>query len=138
MPTLDICLVALANSTGAHLTNSIVVGLETLTTLPAPSAMPDIAPKPDHYPLYAGTYNDPFVMGQVNVTTDGSNVFIEIPALDATHTPYTPQLQPTTVDNFVVTVQNAPTPLTFIADSSGVYTYIRSRPYLATRTSETP
>ena len=60
------------------------------------------------------------------------------PALDASNTPYTPQLQPATVDNFVVTVQGAPRQLTFIADGNGVYTYIRSRPYLATRTSGNP
>jgi hypothetical protein len=38
----------------------------------------------------------------------------------------------------MVTVQGVPKPLTFIADSNGVYAYIRSRPYLATRTSEAP
>jgi hypothetical protein len=59
-------------------------------------------------------------------------------ALDATNTPYTPQLQPTSVDNFMVTAQGAPRPLTFIADGNGVYTYIRSRPYLAARTSGSP
>ena len=134
VPTLDLCLVALANSTGAHLVNSLVVGLETLTTLPAPSTMPDVLPKPDRYPLYAGAYNDPFVVGQVNVTTDGTNLFIQIPSLDASNTPYTQQLQPNTVDNFIVTVQGTPMPLTFIADSNGVYTYIRCRPYLAIRT----
>ena len=134
VPALDICLVALANSTGAHLVNGIVVGLETLTTLPAPSPLPDVLPKPDRYPLYAGTYDDPFGVGQVNVTTDGTNLFMQIPSLDASNTPYTQQLQPTTVDNFVVTVQGTQMPLTFITDSNGVYTYIRCRPYLAIRT----
>lgn len=138
VPTLDFCVVALANSSGAHLVNSIFVALETLTTLPAPSAIPDVLPKPDRYPLYAGAYNDPFVVGQVNVTTDGTNLFIQIPSLDATNTPYASQLQPTYVDDFMVTVQGVPKPLTFIADSNGVYAYIRSRPYLATRTSEAP
>ena len=134
LPTLDLCLVALANSSGAHLANSIIVGLETLTTLPAPSTMPDILAKPERYPLYAGAYNDPLGVGQVNVTTDGTNLFIQIPSLDASNTPYTQQLQPTTVDNFIVTVQGTPMPLTFITDSNGVYTYIRCRPYLAIRT----
>jgi hypothetical protein len=78
------------------------------------------------------------VVGQVNVTTDGTNLFIQIPSLDATNTPYASQLQPTYVDDFMVTVQGVPKPLTFIADSNGVYAYIRSRPYLATRTSEAP
>ena len=73
-------------------------------------------------------------MGQVNVTTDGTNLFMQIPSLDASNTPYTQQLQPTTVDNFVVTVQGTQMPLTFITDSNGVYTYIRCRPYLAIRT----
>jgi CubicO group peptidase (beta-lactamase class C family) len=135
VPPLDACVVALASGTGAHLSNSLAVALQTLTNLPPPSAMPDVAPKPDRYPLYAGTYNDPFVVGRVTVTTDGKKLYIQLPFLDASNTPYTQELQPLTVDNFLLTAGGQQQPLTFIADANGVYAYIRSRPYLAVRTS---
>ena len=138
IPDLDLCFVSLANSNAVHLSNSIVVGLQTLANLPAPSTMPDVAPQPDRYPLYAGRYNDPFVVGEVNITTENGNVFIQIPSLDESNTPYTKKLQPLTVDNFRLTADGNQMPLTFIADANGIYTYIRSRPYLAVRTNTPP
>jgi hypothetical protein len=39
------------------------------------------------------------------------------------------------MDNFVVTVQGAPIPLTFIADSTGAYEWIRTRIAVAKRVS---
>jgi CubicO group peptidase (beta-lactamase class C family) len=135
VPGLDSCFIALANSNAAHFTNSEVVALQTLATLPAPSPMPDVAPKPDRYPLYAGTYSDPFTVGPVNITTDGSKLYIQVPLLDSSSTPYTTELTPLFVDEFIMTVDGEQLPLTFIADANGAYTYIRSRPYLAVRTS---
>jgi len=136
VPSLDFCLIALANASSAHLSNSVVVALNTLTNLPPPAgSKPDLAPKPDRYPLYAGSYDDQFGVGQVNVTTDGSKLYIQIPSFDADGTSYSTELQPLTVDNFVITVSGEQQPLTFIADESGVYRYGRSRPYVAVRTS---
>jgi hypothetical protein len=136
IPDLDLCFVSLANANAAHLSNSIVVGLQTLANLPAPSPMPDVAPKPDRYPLYTGSYNDPFEVGRVNITTDGGKLFIQLPKLDEAKTPYNQELKPTVVDNFILTVEGTQMPLTFIADANGIYTYIRSRPYLAVRTRQ--
>ena len=138
VPDLDFCVVSLANSNAAHLSSSMVVALQTLTSLPAPSPTPDVAPKADRYPLYVGSYNDAFEVGQVDITTDGGKLFIQLPTLDASNTPYTKELQPFAIDNFVLTVDGTQMPLTFIADADGVYTYIRSRPYLAVRTSTQP
>jgi CubicO group peptidase (beta-lactamase class C family) len=134
-PDVDLCFIALANSNAAHFVNSELVALQTLATLPDPSPMPDVTSKPDRYPLYAGTYRDPFTVGPVNITTDGSKLYIQVPVLDSSSVSYTPELTPRYVDEFLMTVDGEQLPLTFITDATGVYTYIRSRPYLAVRTS---
>lgn len=134
IPSLDFCMVALANSSSAHLQDSVLVALQTLVDLPATSAVPDVAPKPERYPLYAGSYDDAFGVGTVTIATDGSKLTISIPSFDANGTPYQPELKPLNVDNFILTVGGEQRPLTFIADETGVYRYGRSRPYVATRT----
>jgi CubicO group peptidase (beta-lactamase class C family) len=133
LPSQDFCLVSLANANVAHLQNGLLVALNTLVTLPPESALPDVAPKPERYPLYVGAYDDAFGVGKVNIATDGAKLTISIPSLDADGTPYKPELSPATVDNFVLTVAGEQRPLTFLADDTGTYKYIRSRPYLATR-----
>jgi hypothetical protein len=56
--------------------------------------------------------------------------------LDASSTPYSHELEPTDIDNFNLTIAGQePRALTFIADSTGAYRYLRSRPYLAVRVS---
>jgi CubicO group peptidase (beta-lactamase class C family) len=132
-PGLDICFLALANGSGAHFEKSFALALPSLVTLPAPTAPPDIGPHPDLFAAYAGSYDDPFVVGMVEVTAQDGNVFISVPSLDAQGVSYTSELAPLHLDSFAMTVQGAVRPLTFIADSSGAYTYLRSRPYLAVR-----
>jgi CubicO group peptidase (beta-lactamase class C family) len=135
LPEQQFCFIALANADNAHFGSSLLVALQTLVDLPSPGTLPDVAPRPERYPSYAGKYVDGFEIGEVEITTDGSKLIIRLPTLDASATPYDRELQPTSVDNFSVTVAGVPTPLTFIADSTGVYRYIRSRPYLAVRVS---
>jgi CubicO group peptidase (beta-lactamase class C family) len=133
IPALDFCLISLANGTSAHLARGVLSALQTLITLPAPSTMPDVEPKPERYPLYAGSYNDQFGVGQVNVTAESGKLFIQIPSFDDANTPYEKELAPASLDNFAITVAGEQRQLTFLADANGTYTYIRSRPYVATR-----
>jgi CubicO group peptidase (beta-lactamase class C family) len=136
LPEQQFCFIALANASNAHFNNSLLVALQTLADLPSPGTLPNVAPRPERYPLYAGAYVDPFEVGRIEVTTDGSKLLIEIPALDASSTPYGRELAPTAIDNFNLTIAGQePRALTFIADSTGVYRYLRSRPYLAVRVS---
>jgi CubicO group peptidase (beta-lactamase class C family) len=131
-PVQDVCFIALANANGAHFLQSAFSTLPALVTLPAPTAPPDLMPKTDRYPAYAGTYND-LTVGTFTVVANADKLTIRIPALDASSTPYSTQLVPRSIDTFVNPLPGAPYPLTFIADSNGAYQYIRSRPYIAAR-----
>jgi CubicO group peptidase (beta-lactamase class C family) len=133
LPALDFCMIALANANSAHFQNSAIVGLNTLLDLPPADTMPDTAAKPERYPLYAGTYDDVFGVGTVKIASQGGELTIDIPSLDASGTPYQPELQPIAIDNFILNAGGVQRPLTFIADETGTYRYVRSRPYVAPR-----
>ncbi len=83
LPEQRFCFVALANASEAHFSKSLEVAIRTLVEFPTPGTMPDITPRPERYPAYAGTYVDRFEIGEIRITTAGSKLFIEVPALDA-------------------------------------------------------
>jgi hypothetical protein len=85
-------------------------------------------PRLDRLDAYAGTYVDPFALGTIQVTHTGNSVTVSAPTIDANPIPLTP----TRLDNFAAADG---TPVTFIADPSGTYTYLYSRPFVAVRTA---
>ena len=52
---------------------------------------------------------------------------------DAAGTSYSQTLQPTSMDNFTITVEGTTIPVTFIADATGAYVWIRTREVVAQR-----
>jgi hypothetical protein len=94
---------------------------------------PGVAVNPGLFPSYAGTYDDPSDVGLIKVAENGSVLSIDIPTFDTANIPYNHALQPTSMDNFIVNEQGTPLPLTFIADSTGNYVWLRTRQAVAER-----
>ena len=127
LPERDFCFISLASGDNAFFNASLVTAIATLVDLPAPVSPPDVAPRPERFPAYAGTYVDPFVLGEVDIANGPTGLSAHIPVVDPTGSfPLTPTL----VDNFVAADG---TPATFIPDASGVYRYLYSRPFVAVR-----
>jgi CubicO group peptidase (beta-lactamase class C family) len=127
LPQADFCFVTLASGDGAFFINSLVTAIETLVDLPAPSTPPDLSPRLDRLDAYAGTYVDPFALGTIQIARAGNSLSAFVPTLD----PVNPiPLTPTAVDNFAAADG---TPVTFIPDAQGTYTYLYSRPFVAVR-----
>ncbi len=131
---LDFCFITLANGNDAHFRSSLVTALTTLPHLPSPSAAPAVAANPALYSAYAGDYVDAYGVGEVHVSAAAGKLSIALPTFDQEGTAYTPELTPTTLDNFVIQVEGEPYSLTFIADESGVYRYLRGDRLVAMRT----
>ena len=127
LPERDFCFISLASGDNAFFNASLVTAIATLVDLPAPVSPPDVAPRPERFPAYAGTYVDPFVLGEIDIANGPTGLTAQIPVIDPTGTF---ALTPTRVDNFVA---DDGTPATFIPDASGVYRYLYSRPYVAVR-----
>ena len=127
LPQPDFCFITLASGDGAFFITSLVTAIRTLVDLPAPSTAPDLAPRLDRLDAYAGTYVDPFALGTIQITRTGDSLSAFVPTLD----PANPiPLMPTVVDNFAAADG---TPVTFIPDANGTYTYVYSRPFVAVR-----
>jgi CubicO group peptidase (beta-lactamase class C family) len=127
LPEPDFCFITLASADGAFFNASLVRAIQTLVDLPAPSTAPDLAPRLDRLDAYAGTYVDPFALGTIQITRVGDSLSAFVPTLDPTN-PI--PLSPTVVDNFAAADG---TPVTFILDAKGTYSYLYSRPFVAIR-----
>jgi len=134
VPECDLGFVTLANTDGGYFGDSLEVALETLCDLPAPLAAPDLAADPADLPDFVGTYRDPWLFGDLVVTQDGTELFIEIPSL-VMYADYDPLLTPYAKDSFVLDVQYG-TSITFIRDPSGQAEYLRSRGFVGHRVPE--
>jgi CubicO group peptidase (beta-lactamase class C family) len=133
----DFCMITLANADNGQFNRSLYTAITTLVKLPATSPAPDLATHPERYPDYAGTYVDSFDIGEVRITTKAGKLYAAIPKFDAEGTPYNSEITPLAGDNFAFTGGREQVPVTFIADESGQYKYIRSRSYVPIRTDAT-
>jgi CubicO group peptidase (beta-lactamase class C family) len=133
VPSIDYCFIALANYEGADF-----FGMETaalrLIELPEAVPPPDLAPIPERFPEYAGTYADPFALGVLTVTLDEAGLHVDWPLLDELAIPYGRDLIPSSVDNFSIDLDGGIWPLTFLAGEDGGFDYLRTIDrYVATR-----
>ena len=135
VPSTGFGMVWFANADDIVLPKSTSFALFHFAGLPSPttSIPPGVEPDPSLFPAYAGSYEDLNGIGPVTVTANGATLSIDIPSFDVNGTPYVPVLVPATLDNFVLTVNGEPINLTFIADSTGAYVWIRTRITVAHR-----
>jgi len=129
VPETGSAIVWFADADSVAFSTSMVVALNSFAGLANPTAWPPpgIAVDTSLFPAYAGTYDDPHVAGTINVTASGATLSVAFPQFDASNVVYEHKLQPTSKDNFIVTVDGQPYPLTFITDSTGAYVWMRTR-----------
>ncbi len=132
-PSVDFGLITLANADGAYFQKTLEVALETLVELPAPSTPPDMTVDPADYPLFVGDYEDPWNVGTISVTTDGTDLRIAIELADQYDIPYDPVLEPYTPNNFLLTIDGVTLPVTFLFDDPESAKYLRTRFFVGVR-----
>jgi CubicO group peptidase (beta-lactamase class C family) len=135
VPSTGFGIVWLANADHVAFTKSVVLAMESFAGLtdPLTQAPPGVAVDTTLFPSYAGAYEDPNGLGPMTVTANGTTLSIDIPSFDTAGTSYVQTLQPTSMDNFIITVEGSPIPLTFIADGTGTYVWIRTQTAVAKR-----
>jgi len=136
VPSTGFGILWFANADAASFGKSLVLAMKSFAGLTNPTTIPPSGLAVDYslFAAYAGTYNDPHQFGDMTVTASGTALSIDIPSLNASNTPYDHLLEPTTMDNFVLTAQGVPqSQLTFIADPSGSYVWLRMREAVAKR-----
>ena len=134
VPSSRFAFITLANTDGAYFAQSASMALRDFGSLPAPTAVPDAGVDPADFPALAGTYDDPYNVGAIVVTTDGNNgLVVSMPDLDDLGIPYEPELEPYTENNFVLEVQGFPMLATFIHGTAGNPEYFRTRLFVGER-----
>lgn len=135
VPAADFGFVLLANADGAYFFDSIVMALEEIAVMPAPTAAPDIGPDPAKNVDYVGRYSDPYEFGSIIVSQIDGRLEVILPDLDNANVPYRRELEPYTRDNFVLYVNDYPLVLTFVLDQRGRAAFVRNRLFVGTRTN---
>jgi hypothetical protein len=134
LPESNFGVVMFVNTDAALLSNSLAQAIQHFGDIPAPSPAPDdLRSEPTRFPQYAGTYEDPDVAGRVVVTTQNDQVQVSSSGADAVGIHYDPMLQPTTADNFLITIEGSPLPAAFLRDQTGAYVWLRTREFVAKR-----
>lgn len=127
VPESRFAFITLASTDGAYFQQATDEALTSFASLPAAVAIPDVGVDPIDFPRFTATYEDPYNIGTMIVTTNGNGLRISMPDLDALSIPYEPDLQPYTETNFVLEVQGYPLLATFFLDTAGNPQYLRTR-----------
>ena len=106
LPDQDFAIVILSNGYGDNFVGSVVNGVRTLVELPSPGTAPPSEPVDlSRLDDLTGTYQDPYNLGEIIISTDGSRLTVSMPDLDATSVPYNPTLSPLSTHVWIVTIQ---------------------------------
>lgn len=136
VPSTGFAFIALASADGAHLDQSAALALEELAELPATVEVPaDLTVDPGSFASLAGGYLDALNAGRIEISVTDGEVRIAMPDVDEAGIPYDPVLTPTLPDNFTLTVQGTTLPVTFLRDPDGNPTYLRTRAFVAARST---
>ncbi len=133
VPSTKFSIIVLANADGAHFTKSVALALDQYAGLPASTTGPSFPIDPSTFPSLAGSYQDDFNAGRVNIASTTDGLTISMPDVDAAHVEYDPTLVAVAPDNFVLTVDGRPSLITFLRDADGKPEYIRHRAFVAKR-----
>jgi len=136
VPSTGFGVVALANADGAHFSKSIALAAKSFGSLPAATTPPDAKVDPASFDAFVGSYQDPKNVGRVTIERAGTDLNILLPDVEAAGVAYEKKLIPYTPNNFVLRIQGTQALLTFIADTTGKYAWMRTRFFVAKR-SET-
>lgn len=137
-PDLDFGLVTLASGDGAHLRESTLVALQTLTELPAAIEAPDVSITDEDRARFVGTYQDDLNVGPIVVSQVDDHLEIEMPVLDELDIPYLRQLVHLAEETFVLGVQGTYITLSFLPDEEGEIRYARTRAFVGVRPAAEP
>jgi CubicO group peptidase (beta-lactamase class C family) len=138
-PDQEFGYIHLMNADAGDFQPSFKVLFDLLTDLP-PVWNPGLEVDPARLPAYAGTYFDPFLLGEIRVSYSvGTGLTIELPQLDAAGISYSPALTPGLPDHFTMIVDwhalgiDNWNDVTFLPDETGVYRYLYNPVFVATR-----
>ncbi len=133
LPEQRVAIAILSNGYGDDFGSTVKAAIESLGVLPEASDFPDWPTTPTDHALLAGSYVDPAI-GEIVVTDLGSSLGVSIPGLVERGYDVGSTLSYGGVtDLYYVEIDGYPWEFSFVADSEGVYRYVRDRRFVGTR-----
>lgn len=131
LPDADVTVSVLSNVSGGHFTYALVELAKAFGA--EPGTGPDLSFDTTTLEEVAGVWNDPWNVGELNVTVDDGALAVSAPLLDSYGVPYDAALVPYWTDNYGWEVQGYPFLVTFIRDDAGNPVWLRTRSFVAGR-----
>lgn len=136
LPDQGAAISILSNGYGDDFTATLVAAIQAVATLGAPTEPPDFPPAGD-LSVYVGHYTDPYAIGDVLLTYDGTALHVEMPAMDAMGITYDDTVQVPLDDYLVFTVEGYEYAFMAVDASDGTENaYLVNRQFVATRVPE--
>ncbi len=134
VPEQSFAVSILSSGYATDFSGSVLAALTTLVELPEPVDPPEYDWDPDRLDLHVGSYSDDYNVGEMIITRQGDDLFIELPLLEQYGYSVEPELYTISSDFFYVSIDGAYYDLTFIGGEDGSPSqWIRNRYFVGTR-----
>lgn len=132
-PEQGVAVSILSNGYTDDFSRSLVAISEAILELPEPVAAPEWPPATD-IGQYAGTYDDPWAIGPVELNWDGKDLTISAPEMEERGYPVDPVVEVPVEDMLVLSVTGGEIMLTAIDGTDGtINQFLRERAYVEQR-----
>ncbi len=134
VPEQGFAISILSSGYGTDFVYSVGTALTTLLDLPSPVTPPEYQLDTSQFYRHLGTYYDQYSVGEVIISQEGDDLFIDMPDLETYGYSVEPRLMAVSTDLFYVIIDGVYYDITFIRDEGQeLSTYIRNRYYVALR-----
>ncbi len=137
LPERDVAISILDNGYGSSFGRTLVAALEGLGGLGSPGTFPGYAPPSQDLASYAGTYEDPHLLGTVEISYASGGLKVVAPDLEAMGVELSDELQPTYLDYFLIDADGLTLEIYFADAADGTpHAYLHNRQFGAIRVDD--
>lgn len=136
LPELRVAVSILSNGYGDAFTEQCIEALEAFVTLPAPTTAPELFDPVGDLDAYTGSWLDPHTVGRITVTTDGADLYVDAPDLEALGFTIGERLTAYGADVFTLLIDGVPYELIYTDGADGEeHRYLVDRLFVAERSA---
>ena len=136
IPEHDFAIAVLANGDGAYFNSTTAYAAEALLDLPDPIAFPDPEIDTNTFSVYAGTYHDPYNVGDIIVQLEDGQLLLDMPLLDELGYTVSETLTPVSRENFQFTIDGYAYQVTFLDGDEEGTEFFRTRYFVGQRAEQ--
>jgi len=136
LPDHDLAFSILISGYGADVNQTVVTTLETLLELGEFEDAPEVSFDLERLDDHVGVYNDPYNVGEMIVTREGDDLYVDMPLLNDLGFVVTSKMQPFSDTVFYLELDGAWYDMTFHGEPSTPTKWIANRAFVVTREGE--